>query len=268
MSTYIDSHLHTGFSADSDTPPELQIERAVALGMPALCITDHQDFDGPPDVMDFTFDTDAYRKTLLALKERYRDRIDLRIGVELGLQTDIPTDLAAYASSTPFDFIIGSTHFCDGMDPYYPVFYEGRSEEAAYRSYFEEELKNLRAYDCFDVAGHLDFVVRYGPNKNRDYSYEKYRDVFDEILRVIIEKGKGIECNTAGFKAGLGHPHPAEAILKRYRELGGELLTLGSDAHTPEYLAYRFDRAGELLKDCGFRYSAVFKNRKPEFLPL
>lgn len=268
MSAYIDSHLHTSFSADSDTPPSFQIERAIALGMPALCITDHQDFDGPPDVMDFTFDTDAYWSALLSLKEKYQDRIDLRIGVELGLQTDIPTDLAAYAAGNSFDLIIGSTHFCDGMDPYYPIFYEGRPEEDAYRSYFEEELKNIIAHDCFDVAGHLDFVVRYGPNKNTCYSYEKYRDVFDEILRVLVEKGKGIECNTAGFKAGLGHPHPTEAILKRYRELGGEILTLGSDAHVPEYVAYHFDQTGELLKGCGFRYYTVFRERKPEFLPL
>ncbi len=268
MSIYIDSHLHTGFSADSDTAPALQIERAIALGMPALTITDHQDFDGPPDVMDFTFDTDAYWDALLLLKEQYRDQIDLLIGVELGLQTDIPTDLASYAAANPFDLIIGSTHFCDGMDPYDSIFFEGRPEEAAYRSYFEEELKNLKAYDCFDVAGHLDFVVRYGPNKNTYYSYEKYRDVFDEILKVLIEKGKGIECNTAGFKAGLGHPHPAEAILKRYRELGGEILTLGSDAHVPRYLAHGFDQIGGLLKACGFRHYTVFKNRKPQFLPL
>ena len=242
--TYIDSHLHTSFSADSDTPPELQIERAIALGMPALCITDHQDFDGPPDVMDFTFDTAAYRKTLLSLREQYQNRIDLRIGVELGLQTDIPTDLVSYVSASSFDFIIGSTHFCDGMDPYYPIFFEGRSEEEAYRSYFEEELKNITAYDCFDVAGHLDFVVRYGPNQNTYYSYEKYQDVFDEILKILIEKGKGIECNTAGYKAGLGHPHPTEAMLKRYRKLGGEILTIGSDAHVPNYVAHHFDRKG------------------------
>lgn len=268
MSAYIDSHLHTSFSADSDTPPRLQIERAIALGMPSLCITDHQDFDGPPDVMDFTFDTAAYWDTLLRLKEEYRDRIELRIGVELGIQPDIPTDLASYAASWPFDFVIGSVHFCEGMDPYYPKFYKGRPEEAAYRSYFETELQGFQAYDCFDVAGHLDYVVRYGPNKNALYTYEKYRDIFDEILNVLIEKGKGLECNTAGFKAGLGHPHPTEAILKRYREMGGEILTLGSDAHRPEHMAFHFDQIGDLLKSCGFRYYTVFKERKPEFLPL
>lgn len=268
MPIYIDSHLHTSFSADSDTPPELQAGRAIALDMPVLFITDHQDFDGPPGVMDFTFDTRSYFDTLLQLKEDYRDRIELRIGVELGLQTDIPTNLAAYSASWPFDFIIGSTHFCDGMDPYYPEFYKGRTEEEAYRSYFEQELANLAAWDCFDVAGHLDYVVRYGPNKNSYYDYRKYQDIFDEILKGLIQRGKGIECNTAGFKAGLGHPHPVEGLLKRYRELGGEIITLGSDGHAPEYMAYHFDKAGHLLKECGFRYYTVFKERKPEFLPL
>ncbi|MCI8465218.1 MAG: histidinol-phosphatase HisJ family protein [Lachnospiraceae bacterium] len=268
MSPYIDTHLHTSFSADSDTAPRLQIERAIALKMPVLTITDHQDFDGPPDVMDFTFDTASYFETLLQWKQHFQGRIELRIGVELGLQTEIPTDLSAYASAWPFDFIIGSTHFCDGMDPYDRKFFEGRTEEEAYRSYLEQELKNLTAYDCFDVAGHLDYVVRYGPHKNTFYRYQEYQDLFDSILKSLIERGKGIECNTAGFKAGLGHPHPREEILKRYRELGGEILTLGSDAHTPEYLAYQFDQTGDLLKACGFRYYTVFQNRKPEFLPL
>ncbi len=265
---YTDSHCHTNFSGDSDTPPEQQIEQAIALGMSAVCITDHQDFDYPPCEEVFTFDTKAYIEKLSRLKEDYSERIDLRIGVELGLQTDIPTDLRSYAASWPFDFIIGSTHICQGRDPYYPDFYEGRSEEEAYLSYFEYELNSLKTYDCYDVAGHLDYVVRYGPNKNSFYSYQKYGELFDEMLKTLIEKGRGIECNTAGFKAGLGHPHPTEDILKRYRELGGEILTLGSDAHRPEHLGYFFDSIGALLKSCGFRYYTVFKNRKPEFYKL
>ncbi len=265
---YIDSHLHTSFSGDSETPPRAQIERACALGMQALCVTDHQDFEFPAGDISFLLDTGEYFSALSRLKTEYQEKIRLGIGVELGLQTNIKTDLAAYAASCPFDFIIGSVHASRGMDPYYPEFFEGLSEESAYRSYFEDELENFRAYDCFDVAGHLDFVVRYGPNKNRYYSYEKFSDILDEILRTLIGKGKGIECNTAGLRAGLGHPNPTEDILKRYRELGGEILTIGSDAHQPDYIGYSFDRAGALLKACGFRYYSVFHGRKPEFLPL
>ena len=152
------------------------------------------------------------------------------------------------------------------MDPYEKVFFQGRSEFQAYHRYFEVLLKNLETFSCFDTCGHIDYVVRYGPNQNRDYSYEKYQDILDAILKKLIEKQIGLECNTAGFKYGLGHPNPTEKILARYRELGGEILTLGSDAHAPEHIAYHFKKTAELLKECGFQYYTVFKERKPEFL--
>jgi histidinol-phosphatase (PHP family) len=155
-----------------------------------------------------------------------------------------------------------------GFDPYYPQYYEGRSEDAAYREYFESILENLHTDADFDVYGHLDYVVRYGPHKNRFYSYKKHSDVIDEILRTLIDRGKGIELNTAGFKYGLGHPNPTEEILARYRELGGEILTIGSDAHAPEHVAYAFEQVPEILKKSGFRYYTVFSARKPSFLSL
>lgn len=268
MSYYIDTHCHTCFSGDSDTPVTDQIERAIQLGMPALCITDHQDFDYPEGDTLFEFNTDDYFAKLLPLKEQYKDRIDLRIGVELGLQTGIPTDLAAYAKKYDFDYIIGSTHVCLGVDPYYPDLYERVPEDEVYEAYFREQAENIKTWSCFDVAGHLDYIVRYGPNRNANYSYKKYADYIDEILKTLIANGKGLECNSAGLKAGLGHAHPTEDILLRYRELGGEIITLGSDGHIPEHLGYLFEHAGSILKTCGFKYYAAYKNRKPEFYPL
>ena len=99
------------------------------------------------------------------------------------------------------------------------------------------------------------------------YTYEAYADIIDEILRKLISMGKGIEVNTAGFKYGLGHPNPTEAVLLRYHELGGEILTLGADAHVPEHVAYAFDRLPQILRHAGFRYFTVFTGRKPDFLP-
>ena len=168
----------------------------------------------------------------------------------------------------PFDFVIGSSHVVHGIDPYYPKYYKGRSEKTAYREYFESILENLNTYTDFDVYGHLDYVVRYGPDRNRFYTYEAYADIIDEILRKLISMGKGIEVNTAGFKYGLGHPNPTEAVLLRYHELGGEILTLGADAHAPEHVAYAFDRLPQILRHAGFRYFTVFTGRKPDFLPL
>lgn len=155
-----------------------------------------------------------------------------------------------------------------GVDPYYPAYWENHSEEEGYREYFESILENIAAFDGFDVYGHIDYVVRYGPNKNANYSYQKYADIIDEILKALIIKGKGIEINTGGFKYGLGHPNPAEDIIKRYHELGGEIITIGADAHQPEHVAFDFEKVPSILKEAGFTHYTVFKNRKPEFIPI
>ena len=265
---YCDFHLHSSFSTDSNAPMEKMVLQGIELGLPAMCFTEHMDLDFPSEEPEFLVDLPAYKSRFLELKEKYKDKIELYFGLELGLQPHLKEELPALSNSETFDFIIGSTHVVDHMDPYEKTFYQGRTEKESYRRYFEVLLENLKLFSCFDSCGHIDYVVRYGPNKNRDYTYEKYQDLLEEILKILVTKGISLECNTAGFKYGLGHPNPTEKILTRYRELGGELLTLGSDAHAPEHIAYDFSRAGQLLKACGFQYYTVFKNRKPVFLPL
>ncbi|MDE7428670.1 MAG: histidinol-phosphatase HisJ family protein, partial [Lachnospiraceae bacterium] len=195
-------------------------------------------------------------------------KITLLFGIELGLQPHLSKRNAAFAKAHDYDFIIGSSHLCNGKDPYYASFYEGRSQEEAYREYFESILENLKVYSNFDVYGHLDYVVRYGPQKDEGYSYELYRELFDKILTKLIDMGRGIEVNTGGLAKGMRDVHPCSGILKRYRELGGEIVTVGSDAHVTGLIAHAFDRAGEILKDCGFRYYAVYEKRQPVFHKL
>ena len=170
--------------------------------------------------------------------------------------------------SYPFDFVIGSSHVVHGVDPYYPNYYDNRDEDTAYMEYFESILENIATDADYDVYGHIDYVVRYGPNKNEFYSYKKFSDIIDEILIKLIEKGKGIEINTAGFKYGLNHPNPTEDIICRYRQLGGEIITIGADGHKPEHIAYDFHKVPEILKNAGFNYYTVFKNRKPDFIKI
>lgn len=261
-----DFHTHTSFSGDSSTPPHLQIEQAITLGMKEICITDHHDFDVPSD--EFLLDLEPYFTKLKALQELYHSKIRVNIGIELGLQSHIKDYLETFAQSAPFDFIIGSSHFIDGADPYFPEFFHGRSEKEAYTRYFESTLNRVKNLDCFDVFGHLDYVVRYGPTKNENYHYSDYQDYIDSILKTLIDNGKGLECNTGGYKYGLGHPNPCEEILIRYHELGGEILTIGSDAHTPDFIGYSFAQARDVLISCGFDYYTIFHNRKAEFIKL
>ena len=263
-----DTHMHCYFSGDSQTPPREMIESAIKKGLSGICFTDHQDLDYREDPGYFDLDFENYYKEIMTLKEEYKDRLEILWGIELGLQPHVVKENLEIANTYPFDFIIGSSHAVDHIDIYYPAFYEGRTERSAYRRYFEDCIENLHTEVDFDVFGHLDYVVRYGPNRNNSFSYTKYGDLIDEILHLLIEKGKGIEMNMAGFKYGLGHPNPTEDILKRYKELGGEIITIGADGHKPEQIAWDYHKVPELLKGAGFEYYTVFKNRKPEFIKL
>ena len=263
-----DTHMHTSFSGDSDASPESMIDRALALKLDGICITDHLDLDYPDEPDFFLLDYDAYASGIHRLQKEYAGKLPILFGIELGLQPHLAAEHHQLLQNYDFDFVIGSSHVVHGTDPYYPSYYEGRTEREAYLEYFDSILENIHAFHEFDVYGHIDYVVRYGPNKNRNYSYRAYSDILDEILKQLIAAGRGIEINTAGFKYGLGHPNPTEDILKRYRELGGEIITLGADAHMPEHVAYDFRRVPELLRSCGFRYYTVFHKRKPEFFPL
>lgn len=267
-----DCHMHSSFSADSDALMEDMIQNAIRLGLKGICFTEHMDPDSPPVPEpvqpDFCVDIPSYRNTLNDLKEKYRRELDIRFGIELGLQPHLGDNFHELVRAFSFDFVIGSSHIVHGADPYYPEFFKGRRESDCYMEYFESILENLAAFSEMDSYGHLDYIVRYGPNQNREYSYRRYQDILDEILRALISKNVGLELNTGGFHYGLGEPNPCTDIIRRYRELGGEIITVGADAHAPHNIAHSFDRAADILRECGFRYYTVFRERKAEFLPL
>lgn len=269
-----DYHLHSSFSGDSDTPMEEMILKGIELGLTRMCFTEHHDIDYPitdPDSTPegkFELNPDSYLYDFLKLREKYAGQITLCFGVELGMQPHLSKENAAFAKAHDYDLIIASSHICNGKDPYYPAFFEGRTPEESYTEYFESILANLKSYSNFDVYGHLDYVVRYGPTKDEGYSYEIYRDVFDRILNRLISMEKGIEINTAGLAKGMRDANPCIGVIRRYHELGGEIITVGSDAHEPKQIAYAFDRAADILKDCGFRYYTTFEKRSPSFHKL
>lgn len=269
MAITADFHLHSGHSGDSDAPMEAMIQSAISKGLTHICFTEHMDINFPvsPDTPAgrFEVNTDSYLYDLIKYKEKYASQINISFGIELGLQASIAREISIYSKSYDFDFIIGSSHVVNGKDPYYAPYYEGRSEEEAYREYFQSIIDNIKKISNYDVYGHLDYVVRYGPNKDKYYSYEKYKDLFDQILTLLLEKEKGIEINTSPLRKGMAEAHPCIDVIKRYRQLGGEIITVGSDAHDPKDVAADFNRASEILTDCGFKYYTIFQNRMPEF---
>ena len=269
MEVRADFHMHTEFSGDSEAPVRAMLDAALERGMEAVCITDHIDEDYPEDsetgTNPFLFDLDQYFQVLREIKKEYADRLDLRIGVELGLQPHLGERYRKLIETYPFDFVIGSLHVIHGMDPYDGVIFEGRSDADVYREAFQATAEKLDQVKDFDVLGHLDYVVRYGRHQAREYSYRAFSDEIDEILKKVIHMGKGIEMNMGGFKYGLGFCNPHPDVIRRYRELGGEIITVGADAHRPEHVAFDFEKAGDILRACGFRYYAEYRNRKPIF---
>lgn len=272
MSITADFHTHTNFSGDSKAPMEDMIQHAIQIGLDTLCITDHHDDPYPYTHGElreiFMLDVINYQKHFSILKERYQGKINLCYGVEIGVQAKYAEVSYDFTEQNEFDFIIASSHLSDEKDPYYVDFFKGKDEESAYAEYFQSTIDNINTFQDFDIYGHLDYVVRYGPNKNKFYSYEKYKDYLDEILRLLIQLNKGIEVNTSGLKYGLGHPHPHWDILKRYKELGGTILTVGSDAHAKEHLGYEFPYVRDMLLDIGFQYYTIFEKRTPVFRAL
>ena len=263
-----DCHLHSDFSGDSRTPMAQMIEQGISRGLKTMCFTEHMDYQTNQGGICFEVDTEAYRDGLMRMREQYRGQIELLFGIELGIEPRYQEFLREYVRKYQFDYVIGSSHIVDGLDPYYPEFYEGRTEEAAYRRYFESILENLEAFSAVDAYGHLDYVVRYGPHKNQFFSYETYRGLIDPILKRLIDCGIALEVNSAGFKHGLGVPNPCPQIIRAYREMGGELVTIGSDAHEPKWIAYEFERVRQVLLDAGFRRYTVFRERRPQFVRL
>lgn len=277
-----DYHMHTMFSTDSKASPSAMVEAAIARGLSYCCITDHMDYCYPSSkpenlqtgLREFEFLPDDYFDTLLQCREAYKNQITLCIGVELGLRNEpdkkeeIRSFYQKLLSDYPFDFCIGSTHVLDGFDPYEPDFWNNRTAEEGLKANFASIAENANYYEGFQVYGHLDYIIRYLPDGKRTYLPADYQDFIDLGLKRLIEKGIGIECNTSGYRHGLSGPHPQTELLKRYRELGGELLTIGSDAHCPEQVAQDFYAAEALLLELGFRYYTVFQKKKPEFLPL
>lgn len=266
-----DFHLHSSHSEDSDTAMEQQIEAGIKAGLKYMCFTEHMDKDFPGSTDDkklFEVDTDKYYEHYRECREKYEGRIDVLFGIEYGCQVHLKQHNENYVNQYPFDLVLASQHLVNGIDVYYPEYFEGMSEHEAYLKYFEATLESICVFDGFDIFGHIDYIVRYGPNKNKDYRYKDYEDVLDEILKQLIKRDKGIELNTGGFRKLGDESNPSREILKRYHELGGEIITIGSDAHKPEDVAGDFDRAEALLKDIGYGYYCIFKDRKPVFLPL
>jgi len=262
-----DLHVHSSYSTDSNAPMEEMIKQAITKGLHSICFTEHVDLEYPetPDYPagSFQVNVDSFLYELLGYKSKYADKIEVLFGLECGMQPHLSRENAKIIKEHEFDFILGSVHMLDGKDVYYPSFYENITEEEALRMYLESTYQNIRSFGNFDSLAHLDYIIRYCKNMDCTYDYDKYKDIIDPILKHLINREKALELNTGALRKGMKQCNPCFEVLKRFHDLGGEYITIGSDAHAAQDVGCDFDKAAELLKACGYEYYTVFSGRIP-----
>ncbi len=259
-----DFHLHTSVSFDSTAKAEDLALAAKAAGLTEICFTDHWDYNSDPAKQHNPFDLAAYSGAYDGLTV---PGLTIRRGVEFGLTGWNQPELKTLLAQRRFDFVIGSMHFVDGWDPYDAEYWQGKTVQEAFYRYLEATLECVKLHEDYDVLGHLTYVCKSVHNPtHKPVLYKDFAEITDEILRVLVQKGKGMEINTSGVDRA-GDFLPGAPFLKRFRELGGEIVTVGSDAHDASRVGQYSKEALEILKDI-FGHVCTFQNRKPVFHKL
>ncbi|MCI8293329.1 MAG: histidinol-phosphatase HisJ family protein [Hespellia sp.] len=270
---FADYHVHTEFSDDSVYPMEQVIKDAIDMQMDEICFTDHVDYGikndwGSSHPMKYrgnrplaNVNYPVYVSKITELQSKYGTQIRIKMGLEFGVQTHTIAQYESLFAKYPFDFIILSIHQVDDKEFWTQDFQEGKSQKEYNERYYEEMLNVVKSYQDYSVLGHLDLLPRY--DLNGVYPFEKVAPIIREILQIVIQNGKGLEINTSYPRYGLQDSTPSADILKLYRELGGKIITLGSDSHKPDQLGTYINEGKQVLKNLGFPYFCTYDNMQP-----
>ena len=276
----VDYHIHSCYSDDSEYAMEEVVRDAIALGLSEICFTDHVDYGikrdwddplgveyrrggpGEPERMAVAnVDYPAYAGEIEELREKYRNQIVVKMGMEFGMQTHTIPQYEKLFQAYPFDFIILSVHQVEDKEFWTQEFQRGRTQAEYNLRYYEEILSLVRQYHNYSVLGHLDLISRY--DKEGYFPFDEIRPIVTDILETVIADGKGIEINTSSHRYGLKDLTPSRDILRLYRELGGKVITVGSDSHKKEHLGAYIRETMEEMKALGFQYFYTFDRMNP-----
>lgn len=256
-----DYHLHTEVSFDGRMNAGQAVESAVKMGLKEICFTDHVDFDPLVPENKLWYEVADYNAAYEGL---FHKDLVIRRGMEFGLLPDNVQAFREELAKRSYDFVIGSVHFVEGLDVYFDEYWQNKTVDEAERIDLEQTLECVKIHDEFDVLGHLTYITKTRGNPlKRPIPYEKYRELVDEIFKILIQKGKGIEVNTSGMREANVFL-PTEDYLRRFKELGGQIVTVGSDAHDAVRVGQHCREACMLVQDI-FGYVCTFEDRKPIF---
>jgi len=239
-----DCHSHTKFSADSEMLATDAIARAESLNL-GIVFTEHFDYNLPGDI-DFTFDAAQYMDEYKNLRS---DKV--KLGVEIGLRKSAREANKNFLAQANFDLVIGSIHVVDNIDIYNKIFYADKDKMTAYRKYFAAMAEEAAVAD-FDILGHIDYICRAATYENPEIEYETFKPEIDEVLKILIERKKILELNTRRLNNKIALKG-LESVYKRYKDLGGEFITIGSDAHVIDAVGANFDVALNFVESLGLK---------------
>lgn len=258
----LDFHIHSDFSVDSKESLDNIAKKAIERNLKYICITDHVDFESSIDGADIMFRPDDYFRDLKKFKHKYKNDLEILIGVEIGMQPNLYRRYDEFINNYPFDFVIMSIHSIDGKD----IFNNSNSKyvdsSLLIEKYYDQMLECVTNFNNYDTLGHIDFIDRYF---NTQYVYDNsniINDKISKILNLLIQNNKGLEINSASLRYNLDFIHPKPSILNLYKKYGGEIVTFGSDSHICEYIGYEYKTAEKLLKNLGFKHIYFYKQRK------
>ena len=259
-----DFHMHTTVSFDGKDEPIAMVRAAEAAGLKEMCFTDHIDEDPRGIILDQVYTAEAYSAAYDSLRS---DTVKIRRGMEFGLLKDNQASFRQYLSQRHYDFVLGSIHYADNEDVYYGPYWEGRTLFQGERQYLEDTLMCVERHEDFDVLAHLTYISKAQNNPcHTPVELAQHRDVVAEIMKVLIAKGKGMEISTSGVDR-CGDFLPSEDYLRLFKDLGGEIVTVGSDAHDASRVGQYCNEACQLVNDI-FGYVCTFEDRKPVFHKL
>lgn len=266
MRFFVDTHTHSQFSPDSKATVEDLLLQAKKCGAAGVCITDHLDLDAPRDPGLFVFDIKTQQEEIKDKNLQIFPDGSCKVlkGIEIGLTPENLAHSNDYVAGHSFDQIIASIHFVDGKDPYYGTYYQDKDFRRAYGRVLELAFRMAKEFRDFDIMGHFDFVARYAPYQVRDIRYKDFPDELDSLLKFLAQEGKALEINTKTYDWQRDHLQVLDKdVLRRFKELGGEFVTLGSDSHSADRICDKFEIFAEICRECGFARLTYFENRKP-----
>jgi histidinol-phosphatase (PHP family) len=259
----MDYHLHSSFSGDGHATVEEICAAARERGLTHIALTDHHDIEHRKYDMG---DIRAYVAEVGRCRALFPE-MDIACGIEMDYREETWAEMKEIPGRMGMDFALLSLHYVDDVDPYMPEYFDGRSRREGYALYLRRLARMIGKTEGPWVLGHITYVAKFSRFENPALLYEDYREELDEVLRFAVQKGYGLEVNTSGMRNGAGLL-PGEDVLRRFRELGGEIVTVGSDAHYADAVGAWAEEALQAVREAGFKYVAAFRGLKPRFLPV